>query len=60
MNGEDINTVIDLVVLGAVGGLWFRLGALLQGQQDNRRRMGDIEARLSSCELRLVNVEEQT
>jgi hypothetical protein len=59
MNGADLSTVLDLVVLGGIGGLWFRLGAVLQGQTDNRRRMDALEAQTSDFQNRINKLELQ-
>jgi multidrug resistance efflux pump len=59
MSAADVSTALDLVVLAGIGGLWFRLGAVLQGQQDNRRRMADIETRLAQVEREVIQIAPQ-
>ncbi|MCG7622734.1 MULTISPECIES: hypothetical protein [unclassified Epibacterium] len=47
---EIVQTVLAVVTVGGVGGIWFRLGGVLRGQAEQEKDIARLDERVTYLE----------
>lgn len=52
-SAEMIQTVLGLLAVGGIGGVWFRLGSVQRGQDEHQRDIDNLGGRVRELEIHI-------
>ncbi|WP_157889776.1 hypothetical protein [Tritonibacter mobilis] len=50
---EMIQTVLGLIAVGGIGGVWFRLGSVQRGQDEHANDIKNLDGRVRELEIHI-------